>query len=523
MKWLLGLIALALFGGGGGWWWWSSSKGGGAVATAFSDDGLFRVKKGDLPITLTENGTLVAKESQKIVPLFRGHGKITFIVEEGKVVQEGDELCKFDTTELQQQIDQVQLDIAKGEADLATSRTEEEIQEKQNKQDVKKAQIALEKSEKDQEKYEKADVRQERRKNEIAIKEATTAAEKASKKFADSKQLYAKNPDFISKSELDQDEQDAERTQVALERAKADSDIFEEYTLPMTTRDKQVAVEDAELGLDTASKRAESTLRQKQVSVEQNDKRLKKMQDQLKERQEELSKMVLKAPCPGIVIYGDPRYGWWDQNNFKVGGEIWGGNTLFTIPDLRVMQVKVQIHEADINKIKTEMAANVTMDTYAGLTLNGKITKIAAIAAGAGNPWGGEQDVKKFDVEITLEGTTLVELKPGISAKAEIMIDTRKDAVYVPLQCAFLEGGKQWCYALAADRQPSKREVKPGMSNESYIEILDGLKEGEQVLLYNPSVPTGAAPSDEAAPDKNAEPKKSAPPPGPAAAPVPGA
>jgi HlyD family secretion protein len=289
----------------------------------------------------------------------------------------------------------------------------------------------------------------------------------------------------------------------------------------MTTRDKQVAVEDAQLGLDTASKRADSTLRQKQVSVEQNEKRLEKMKEQLKERQEELSKMVLKAPCPGIVIYGDPRYGWWDQNNFKVGGEIWGGNTLFTIPDLRVMQVKVQVHEADINKIKVEMAANVTMDTYAGLTLNGKITKIAAIAAGAGNPWNGEQDVKKFDVEITLEGTTKVELKPGISAKAEILIDTRKDAVYVPLQCAFLEGGKQWCYTLAADHQPSKRPVKPGMSNDSYIEILDGLKEGEQVLLYNPSVPTGAAPNGEGEEEKKAEPKKAAPAGGPA--PVPGA
>jgi HlyD family secretion protein len=208
------------------------------------------------------------------------------------------------------------------------------------------------------------------------------------------------------------------------------------------------------------------------------------------------------------------------DNNYKVGGEIWGGNTLFTIPDLRVMQVKIQVHEADINKIKVEMVANVTMDTYAGLLLTGKITKIAAIAGGANNPWNGDQDVKKFDVEITLEGTTAVELKPGISAKAEILIDTRKDAVYVPLQCAFLEGGKQWCYALADDRQPARREVKPGMSNESYIEILDGLKEGERVLLYNPSVPTGAAPGEEEA-EKKPAPSKAEPP--AAGKPVPGA
>jgi multidrug efflux pump subunit AcrA (membrane-fusion protein) len=520
MKVFWSLIVVAAL-GAGGWWWWHQSHAAKKADASFTDEGLFKVKKGELPITLTENGTLVAKESQKIVPEFRGRGKIISLIEEGKVVAEGDELCKFDTTELQQQVDQVQLDIAKAEADLAASKTELEIQEKQNAQDLKKAQIAVEKAEKDKQRYIEGDAPQDRRKLEITIKETTTTYEKAKKKYEDDKTLFEK--DFINKSERDQDEQDKERAEVSLESAKVAMDIYEKFILPMTTRDKDVAVEDAGLGLETATKRAESKLRQMQVAQEQNQKRLDKMKQQLKERQDELAKMVLKAPCPGIVIYGDPRYGWWDQNNFKVGGEIWGGNTLFTIPDLRVMQVKVQIHEADINKIKTDMNANVTMDTYDGLNLKGKVTKIAAIAAGSGNPYGGDQqEVKKFDVEITLEGTTAVELKPGISAKAEVMIDTRKDTLYVPLQCVFLEAGKQWCYAVVAN-VPNKREVKPGLSNDTYLEILEGLKEGEEVLLYNPTVPTGAAPpeeSDEAKQKaKTPAPAPAGPPPGPASGP----
>jgi multidrug resistance efflux pump len=452
MKWLLGIVVLAVL-GGGGFWWWRSEHGAAAAATSgVTDDGLFRVKKGDLSHADREQDA--GREGvAEIVPQFRRPGRSS-IVEEGKVVAEGDELCKFDTTELSQAIDQVQLDIAKSEADLATSKTELEIQEKQNKQDLKKAQIALEKTETEKEKYEKAEIPQERRKNEITIKEMTTAAEKAGKKYKDSKALFERNKDFISQSELDQDQQDSERTAVALERAQVDRDIFEEYTLPMTTRDKQVAVEDAQLGLDTASKRAESTLRQKQVSVEQNDKRLSKMKDQLKERQDELAKMVLKAPCPGIVIYGDPRYGWWDQNNFKVGGEIWGGNTLFTIPDLRIMQVKVQIHEADINKIKVEMVANVTMDVR-GPTLCGD--RIAAIAGGGGNPWGGEQDVGK---KLTSRSRSRARPRSSSSRASPPGGDQDRyaeDAV-TSAQCAFLEAGKQWCYALAADRKPAKRE-----------------------------------------------------------------
>jgi HlyD family secretion protein len=260
----------------------------------------------------------------------------------------------------------------------------------------------------------------------------------------------------------------------------------------MALRDKQTAVEDAELALSTAEKRSESTLRQKQVAVEQSQKRLDKLNQQLKERNDELAKMILKAPCPGIVIYGDPRYTWDDYTqNFKVGGEIWGGNTMFTIPDLRVMQVKLQVHEADINKIKLDMHTKVTMDTYPGVLIQGKVTKIAAIAT------EGNQEVKKFDVEVTLDAVAEVELKPGISAKAEVMIDTRKDAVYVPLQCVFLEGGKHWCYAIDAARRPQRTEVKPGLSNDSYLEIVEGLAQGQQVLLYNPSVPTGAPSPEE--------------------------
>jgi multidrug efflux pump subunit AcrA (membrane-fusion protein) len=124
----LATIAALLLAGGGGWWWWKSGAAA-AEPSGVSADGLFTVSKGDLPITLTENGTLVAKDSQKIVPMLRGRGKIVSIIEEGKVVAEGEELCKFDTTELQQQIDQAQLEITKAEADVQTAKTELEIQE----------------------------------------------------------------------------------------------------------------------------------------------------------------------------------------------------------------------------------------------------------------------------------------------------------------------------------------------------------------------------------------------------------
>ena len=170
MKALVTTVAVVLVGGGGVWWWKNTHAA--AATSAISSDGLFTVVKGDLPITLTENGTLVAKDSQKVVPQFHSRGKIVSIVEEGKVVAEGDELCKFDTAELQQQVDSAQIEITKAEADVQTAKTEEEIQEKESESNIKKAKIALEKAQKDKEKYEEGEVPQEKRRLEISIKEA---------------------------------------------------------------------------------------------------------------------------------------------------------------------------------------------------------------------------------------------------------------------------------------------------------------------------------------------------------------
>src|SRR5262245_50739858 len=271
--------------------------------------------------------------------------------------------------------------------------------------------------------------------------------------------------------------------------------MFEKYTLPMGTRAKEVAVSDAEREKSNADKRAESTLRQKEVAVEQNDKKLTMLNKQLDKAQKEIAKMTIKAPIPGIVLYGDPDEPWY-RDNIKLGGEVWGGMTLFTLPDLRVMQVKLQVHEADINKLKEGQTAKVSMDTYPGVILDGDITRIASIADSGQDRWNRDPEVKKFTVEITLKGGEELRLKPGISAKAEIFIDKRESTVYVPLQCVSLEEGKHLCWVQEGTGEPKCLEVTPGLSNDNYLEILSGLEPGQKVLLYNPRLGAPRAPGE---------------------------
>jgi HlyD family secretion protein len=458
---------------------------GAEVSTAIPDDGLHTVRKGTLVVTITENGTLVAKESRSVDSELRGSTKIEYLIEEGSQVEEGEVVCRLDSTEQDEQLEQREMDILQASADLDTAQTNLEIQEADNVASIEKAENEVEKATKELERYNEGDAPKARRALVVSISEAETNQTRAKRKHEDSQELLEQT--FLTALEAEEDEIAWKRAEVQLESAQKDLELFEKYTLPMTVKERQVSVSDADRALETATKRASSSLRQKEVAVEQYKARLDKLQKQKTELTEEISKMTLTAPSPGIVIYGDPRRPW-RSDDIRVGEEIWGHTTIITIPDLRVMQVKLRIHEADISKVTEGLMAKVTMDTYPGLVLDGEVTKIASIASGD-NRWDDDPEVKKFDVEVTLNSEDLdVELKPGVSAKAEVFIDERIDVLHVPIQCVFLEEGRHLAYVLGDAGKPEAVEVTPGIANENWLEITAGLSEGDRVLLFNPNL-----------------------------------
>lgn len=509
------LFALAL--GGGGSAWFVPWKTNDASAQRVGVHELYNVHRADMRITIVENGTMVAKESQKVTTKHRNESKILFLVEEGKEVAEGDEVCKLDAAPLTTQIEQIQLDILQTEANLKTARTDLEIQQVETTAAVKKAEVSLDRAQKDLQKYRDDEAKIERRKIEVTLKDAETEFVRKEKAYEDSKKLLEQN--YIKKSELEDNKIAFERTAVQKDSAEAELRMFDKYSFPMKMTDLETKLADAERDVDTTKKRGESQLGQKTVGVQQVEKRLKVQQDQLKERNKDLENMTMKAPCPGIVVHGNPHEPWY-RSNIKVGQSVYGGMTILTIPDLRIMQVKLQIHEADISKLKVGQLATVTADSYPGLQLEGEVSKIATVAGG-NNEWGGgSTEVKKFDVEVTLK-TQGVQLRPGISAKAEIHIETREQVLAVPLQSVFAEDGEQFCHVQPAEGPPQKRRIKLGKSNDNYMEIVEGIEAGEQVLLYNPLLPEGGDAKERQPGEEKAAPAKDTPKVGPAPGPSP--
>jgi hypothetical protein len=201
--------------------------------------------------------------------------------------------------------------------------------------------------------------------------------------------------------------------------------------------------------------------------------------------------MTMRAPQPGIVHYGDPGQPWM-HDRIKVGNIQHQGNTVITLPDLSVMQVLLQVHEADIDMVKPDMPVVVTIETHKGRSFAAKVTDIAMVASS--QSWE-DQTNKTFRVEVTMELTD-VELRAGVTARAEIQVEELADVLQVPIHVVQAEGKQNFCHVFAGG-EVSQRNVVVGKNNAHHVEIVSGLEVGEQVLLYDPretqSVGEGAA------------------------------
>ena len=78
-----------------------------------------------------------------------------------------------------------------------------------------------------------------------------------------------------------------------------------------------------------------------------------------------------------------------------------------------------------------------------------------------------------------------IEMRAGVTSRAEIQVEEITDALQVPIHAVWPEGERHFCF-IHEDGTVLERDVVVGKNNAHYVEILDGLKEGEEVLLHDP-------------------------------------
>ncbi len=451
---------------------------GAETAERFGPDVLFDVRRGDLEVTITENGSLKAKNSEKIQPKFRREGTITWLIEEGTTVKKDDLLVEFDRTELEAEVAEEETKQLQYEAELTAAKAELAIQERDNAASIEGAILKAEIANLELERYEGGDAPNEQRKMRLALEKAMSQYQRRLESFTNVPKLQEEG--FLTPIQAEEERIALREAEINKENAEKELELHLTYTERIALTQKETAVKDAERQLENAKEKATINKAQKEASLRNAERKLQNTKDRLRERTEELGHMTVKAPEQGVVHFGDPRR-WWGQDDIKVGSRVHRGNTIITLPDLSEMLVVLQVHEADIDAIKEGMRAVVTVEAVKGTVFGGSVTKIASVASSEG--WRGGTG-KTFEVELTVdpfEG----ELRAGITAKAEIQVKTLEDVLYIPVHAVYAENGEHFCFIVAAGEY-EQRLVTIGENNAHFVAVSEGVELGESVLLYDP-------------------------------------
>jgi HlyD family secretion protein len=175
------------------------------------------------------------------------------------------------------------------------------------------------------------------------------------------------------------------------------------------------------------------------------------------------------------------------------------GTVLFTVADVSSMIVKAGVNEVDIGKIRVGQPVKVTLDAYSKVKFNGRIDRIAPAVR-------IDDKVRVFDVEIRL-GAQGRELRSGMTANIEVSGERKPKVLTVPVESVFQRDDAEVVYVKkkidpkAKAPQVAKndkdawkkfferRTVTTGLADNSHVEILKGLKAGEEVALEDPTLP----------------------------------
>ncbi len=226
---------------------------------------------------------------------------------------------------------------------------------------------------------------------------------------------------------------------------------------------------------------------------------VKQAEESLAEKEEDLAKTKLTAPLDGTI----------SQLNVELGERVLGsgfsqGTNMMTVSNLENMEAVVDVDENDVVNVAKGDTAIIKIDAFGDEEFKGLVYQVgnSAIKTGAGS----QDQVVNFEVKINLLGKNS-KIKPGMSCDADIQTETHQNVLAVPIQSLTaridkgnFKKGKRDFRKMKKTKKVEKKnkpqevvflvngdhakmvKVKSGISDEDYIEIVSGLKEGDKVI-----------------------------------------
>ncbi len=258
-------------------------------------------------------------------------------------------------------------------------------------------------------------------------------------------------------------------------------------------------------GLATQSEldNALNSVNQVMAQMNANEAQINQQRTGLSKIRYDISKTTIYSPMDGTVT----------QLNNELGEKVLGtmsnqGSVIMTISDLSKMECQVEVGETDVTLVNLGDTARIEIDAFPDKIFTGYVYEIANTATSKGT--GTQEEVVNFIVKIRIIDNAF-DLRPGMSCTVDIVVDQRDNVLAVPIQSVTTREDENKTDDIAkeseienlsreSEKKQSKKvkpkeiiflvdnnaaktnEVKTGISDDSYIEVLEGVNEGQEVV-----------------------------------------
>ena len=442
-----------------------------------------KVEKGRLTASVTTKGTLEGDSRTEIkvrLKSWPGPLIVEHATEHGTQVKRGDSLLKFDSEKLERLLRETREDRESSVLSLQIAEQELPILKQMLPLDLQTAERDKQMSGEDLQRFLQVGKAQETGMAEFMLRSAEFNLESARSELEQLEKMY-RDKDLTEETEtiiLKRYKFMLSWAEQMLGRTKFQTEQILKVMLPRREEASKMSAAKAELSWEKARDELPARLKQKELGLEKlrhDDRRAK---DKLSELDQDLNQLTVTAPVDGILYYGRYSQGQWTgpaASAYLKGGTLPANDVLLTIVSRNKLYLHASVEEKEIGQIKEGQSVRISPTVSPQRKLNGKIHRVVPV------PQGG-----KYTVITEVTENAPESLVPGMTASIKIVTNQNESALFVPSSAVFEDTEQETFYVYEPGETPKKKTVKIGMVANDKTEILDGLKEGDEILAAKP-------------------------------------
>lgn len=405
----------------------------------------------------------------------------------GAKVSKGDVLIRFETEDLDKAIEDLKTSQRLAEMGLKEAQQRLEALEATTPLDVAAAERAKRHASEDMERYFAVQRPLSKKSADQSLKSYRNMLEYEQEELRQLEKMY-KSDDLTEETEeiiLKRQRDAVQRAKFYLEQAEVGHEETLKINLPRRDKSIRDMTKRQDITSNTVTATLPLTVGQQRLEAEkrkiEHDRNAKRLKELLADRE----KMTVRSPIDGIVYYGKYVRGDWSGGTsvadaMRSGGKVSPDDTLMTVVRPDPLASRVTVPEKDLHWFRRGLQGLVEPTGYPDVLIDGTVETVERVPLSQG----------KFFARLRLKNQDENQvLVPGMACSAKFVPYFKRAALVVPAKAVFTDDRdlrRKYVYLVIGDRPARKQRVEVGHKSDDKLEILDGLNEGDQVLLERP-------------------------------------